>query len=327
MWSVGSLNSYIQQTLIYPWVMHDVNKPIRGLVNLKVVLFGVLILLTVMLIKRINFFRFKYSQSMIITISLFMSFLMIGIAFEFRDLGTPFVSLNGSLESNLLNFFKNSPYGVLFGILLILFVLNYLSRKQKKLTCEEKFQSSLSMIFMVQLYPNPEPAHIWYVIPVVLVGIAILIAKFFDEVNLYSIVALVMVPTIASVYLISVQVAKQPRISYAEAPITGMLGNENSVNRIDNTLRELRVTLNGDSFQNNCTRGLYSVPGNFYRASDYQHQNLDYKFFLPKKESKFIFECDIPESRMVFLSKNFTLAFAIPGELPGQLNVLYYSKS
>jgi hypothetical protein len=323
MYLSGSLNGYIQQTIFYSWTMHDQNKPIRGLLNLKIFLFGFLIVFIYKIAISVLIRNQKRSSGLTNLISIVLSLIAIFVAIRYRRISVPFVSLSGNPHQDILNLLKNAPYALLFGIIAISFLSNFLARKKLLLSDKDRFITSVAMIYMIQLYPNPEPGHIWYVIPVVAVSLAPAIAQLLNRQNMKLGTALVLVPTIAALTTINLQLLSIERFQYKKIPLKGMIGTQVSTEAIDGILEMLEVSVSDVKIQNNCARGIYSVPRNEYIASDYQHQSFDYNFYLEKKAAPLTLECDLDPIRANELQRDFKVIFKVKGELPRSTTILY----
>ena len=108
-----SLPMYLEQGIRFTFTMHDENKSLRGIINIKIIAFGILLflLLTVIrnLTEELNKKRFAVNvgTGLVILVSVF-------VTLNFRELNKPFTSLTMNMGENVLNVLKNSPYTILF---------------------------------------------------------------------------------------------------------------------------------------------------------------------------------------------------------------------
>jgi hypothetical protein len=323
----GSLPMYLEQGIRFTFTMHDENKSLRGIINIKIIAFGILffLLLTVIrnLTEKLDKKRFAVNivTGLVILVSIF-------VTLNFRELNKPFTSLTMNMGENVLNVLKNSPYTILFASVfgtLISALALALKRDKYEFGSSEKILMVGSLGAMGQLYPNPEPGHVWYVFPIAILGL-LPWAKIFSNFAYERLVEkLILLPVVFSLLVVNMQYLSVIRTPHLESPLIGMFSRPEQSERIDTTLRLLQLALQdkNTTVQYNCSKGIFSVAGNRYLGSDYQYVDIIPKFFVPKKKSEYTFECEISMLKLKEIASKAEIIFAVDGELPSLKNTLY----
>lgn len=325
MYFIGALKGYIEQGIIFPLSMHDEGKSIRGIFNIKILIFGSGALLIFYLFNRLSFSnrltrRHILGSSVILTLSAGL------IAFYFREVSAPFVAFAGDISKDVSNFLKNSPYWLLFGsiFLAVMSVARvFMRRKSKKLDSQSVLTGIIGFSSIFQLYPNPEPGHIWFVFPVAIIAAMVWVPSLMNEKNLRYLSKLALIPTCAALITINVSYISIDREQHTAKPFVGMLSQQEKTSLIDSTMRQLEKIIIKETVQYNCPLGIYSVAGNNYRGSDYQYVDLIPKFNKPKVDSDLIFTCDLDQDGVETLEKQEKILLVTEGPSPYGKNVLY----
>lgn len=326
----GALVPYFEQTIYFAWIQHDEGKELRGIVNIKSILFGcVLLLVAYFSAKFQNWLsRFGNSVSKFVILTASCTTWII-IALQFRDINEPFRALSLKPAEDFANVLKNAPYLPLFASIFVLPVLyfinfkktaSYVNSKEKQ---SELFVGLLCTSYIVLLYPNPEPGHLWYVFPVMMIGITQFLSLQERRSSIESITKYVVAPTICALVTINFQYLNIERTNHTEVPLVGMIGRPEAVSRIDKTLSALNTNVSSTTVKFDCPRGVYSVFSNSYFASDYQFVDVIPSFYKSKIKAPLTFECDLDFKETEKVYQDFEVVFETKGELAGLRNILY----
>lgn len=325
MYFIGSLKGYIEQGIIFPFSMHDEGKSLRGIFNIKILIFGSGALLIFYLFSRLSFShqpkrRHILGTSVILTLSAFL------IAFYFREVSAPFVAFAGDISKDLSNFLKNSPYWLLFGSIffaVISVARVFVRRKSKKLDSQSVLTAIIGSSSILQLYPNPEPGHIWFVFPVAIVAALVWVPSLLNEKSLGYLSKFALIPTCAALITINVSYISIDREQHTAKPFVRMLSQKGKTSVIDSTMSQLEKIITKETVQYNCPLGIYSVTGNNYRGSDYQYIDHIPKYNIPKTKSDLIFACDLNQNEFESLEQQHRILLVTKGPSPYGINVLY----
>lgn len=323
----GSFSDYISQGIIFPLTMHDEGKSIRGLLNLKILLFGLAMAFILMNWRRIPLAR-KASITFRVWLPILLCSFAVILTIMFRKIDEPFLSLQDLNSMEIFNsLLKNLPYFPMFAAIPILWIkaINVL-RKWSLSNIKEGSSLILGIAISCtfQLYPNPEPAHIWYIAPVVIVGIFYHNSRQpFAELDQISLSRLLLIPTCLALITINILYMSQERINHTMDPLKQMKSAPQVVKSIDYTLRQLSLFTRGKSVQFNCPLGIYSVADNVYRGSDNQYVDLIPQYGITKTESDLIFECDLSKAEVAGINNSAQVLFISSGYGQYGDNVLY----
>ena len=325
MYFIGSLKGYIEQGIIFPFSMHDEGKSLRGILNIKILIFGSGALLISYVFSKLSFSN-RLTRRHILGTSAILTLSACLIAFYFREVSAPFVAFAGDISKDLSNFLKNSPYWLLFAsiFLAVISVARvFVRRKSKKLDSQSVLMGIIGFSSIFQLYPNPEPGHIWFVFPVAIIAAMVWVPSLMNEKNLGYLSKFVLIPTCAALITINVSYISIDREQHTAKPFEGMLSKQGKTSLIDSTMRQLEKIIIKEKVQYNCPLGIYSVAGNNYRGSDYQYVDLIPKFNRPKVDSDLIFTCDLDQDGVETLEKQEKILLVTEGPSPYGKNVLY----
>jgi hypothetical protein len=325
MFTSDSLKGYIEQGIVFPFSMHDEGKSIRGLFNMKILAFGVGILFLLRLIKRFGNSIKSHKVTLLATAVMFSAVAILTALF-FRDLSVPFSALTGDFSKDLANLLKNLPYSLFFGTVLfavISIISTILKRVDYHLEKKEILTIVIGFSSVLQLYPNPEPAHIWYVFPVAIIGSVILAPRIIGNTDqqLYS--KLFLIPLCAALISINFQYISIDRELHKENPLIGMKSEAVRTMKIDSTLENLSNKVGKLSVQYHCPLGIYSVANNKYYGSDYQYVELIPSFNKPRLKSDLIFSCDLSIEEAKSITEKNSVLFETSGPTPYGTNILY----
>lgn len=325
MYFIGSLQGYIEQGIVFPFSMHDEGRSIRAIFNIKILIFGFGALLILYLFNRLSFSN-KITHRHILGSSITLTLCALLIAIYFRNLSVPFVAFAGDISRDLSNFLKNLPYWLLFCSIffaMISVARVFIRKKSEKLDSQSVLTSILGFSSIFQLYPNPEPGHIWFIFPVVIIAAMVWAPSLLNAKTIELITKLALLPTCAALVTINVLYISIDREQHKAVPLMGMLSQQGKPALIDSTMNQLENLITNETVQYNCPLGIFSVVGNKYRGSDYQYVDLIPKFSVPKTPSDLIFACDLSQSEFESLEQQQKILLVTEGPSPYGLNVLY----
>jgi hypothetical protein len=329
-----ALVPYFEQTIYYAWTLHDEGKSLRGAINIKSILFGtIVIVISYFLNKSEKYFIFVRRPYIRVVFVVFSCFIWCAVALKFRKIEEPFTTVTSDPLEALANLLKNVSYFPLFGSIFILLWLYASSLRSERVQIEEETKKSKLMIgilclsYIVQLYPNPEPAHIWYIFPAVVIGISILVSLQGRDRVLTRLSKYLIGPTLFALATINFQFLSIPRINHSEVPLVGMISKPAIVKAVDDSLYKLDASVAKGPIIYNCQRGIYSVFSNTYFASDYQYVDIYHPYFKSKLSAELVFGCDLDASQVAGIKDKYEVIFETDSELSGKKNILYRAKN
>lgn len=310
-----SLNRYLEQTIIFVWNQHDNDRSLRGAINIRTILFGICFILAFIVIKELRR-RFISNKSKInVFVVAFLGLMWLSNAAVFRKIDEPFVPIGGGIGNILRNFLKNLNYSWMFGstfLLLLVAVQVWRRRGKIELLLHEKVTGIICIASLSQLYPNPDPIHIWYLSPVFVTGLTVMVRPLVDREVLRDFSVYVLTPMLFGLVTINMQQLSIQRIPHTNSVLEGLKSKPEITRALDETLRELNAytKTHTEKIEFNCIRGIFSVADNSYRATDYQYVDLVPKFNMRKAKSIVKFECGVDEYRLEQIRrKNIVIFF------------------
>ena len=325
MYFIGSLKGYIEQGIIFPFSMHNEGRSLRGIFNIKILIFGSGSLLILYILSRYSLSK-KLTRHNILGISVTLTLSAFLIAIYFREIGVPFVAFAGDISKDLTNFLKNSPYWLLFGSIFLAVTsigLVFIRRRKEELDPQSVLTAIIGFSSIFQLYPNPEPGHIWFIFPVAIIAAMVWGPSLMNERSLGYLSKLALIPTCAALITVNFSFISIDREEHTVEPLIGMLSQRGRSSVIDSTISQLEKLITKETVQYNCPLGIYSVAGNNYRGSDYQYVDIIPKFNRTKTISDLIFACDLNQDELEILEKQVRILLLTEGPSPYGNNVLY----
>ena len=183
-----------------------------------------------------------------------------------------------------------SYFGIFVSFLALIFFL-----KKQDVSIDNLFLAAVGASTLSQLYPTPDPLHLWWVAPVGLcaafcfldIDFRIGQLKFFAPG--FSKLAWVLLVVL---FVPLIQEAKTPRFSLESATLTRMQGQDQIDIDLDRTLQMLeRQSLKG-SVAFDCPDGIYSAAGGVYLPNGKDFVNWSPKPVFRLEDSRFIFVCN-----------------------------------
>lgn len=326
MYFIGSLMGYIEQGVIFHFSRgYTDGKSVRGLFSVRILLFGLLIMFFLALLNKINC-TIKIKNTHLTVISVAVSMIAGLTSYHFRKLEVPFTSFTGDIQKNLSILLKNSPYALLYGsVLVVIFsiILLFLRRKKTELDEKSAVMCIIGASSLLQLYPNPEPGHIWFIFPILVAGLAPWFRVLLQENTQRIFYKLILIPICASLVTINVEYMAIQREPHRFEPLVGMYSRVEWASRVDYNLSKLDEAITNKTVQYDCLLGIYSVANNKYRGSDYQFVETVPKFSRPKASSDLIFACDLNLDEVNALIKQEKILLVTNGPWPYGVNALY----
>lgn len=321
--------AFYEQTILYNFNRYDEGKSIRGIFNLKILVYGIILAVTLVFIRNMNN-RLVSHKNLLSFFSILASLVLFAVSWKYRQIAVPFSALEFTPQAAAQNFLKNSPYWLLFGVsfLAILYGMKFLVRKSRNEASEiELIFAAVSLSSFLLLYPNPEPAHIWYMIPTGVVGVIKLSRLDENDPLIRNIGFLILLPSFMGLFAVSIQYLQIPRENHQIEFLKPMKSVKANVISIDKTLQELDSNVGSQKMQNNCVLGLFAVPGNSYVVSDFQYVDLTKPFGTRKIEAPYAFECDVSKERLELIRRSYEILFIDNGYFPYEKSVLYVKQS
>ena len=317
----GIANSYFDQSIKYSFLMHNQDRDLRGLINVKILIYGVLFYLIFFCIKK---FSLQVSKVNAFLISFTCSLIVLLIAvFQFRKLNEPFFSAGSDLIKNLQLIMKWLTYSPMFAVFFFVFIelAKSIFHRGQNLS-NSKLVFLLSTTELIRLYPSPEPGHMWFMFPVLCVGL-FSIKRIGESIMRFRIpISGVALAAVVSSFCILLNYVSFQRVDFQSNFLNGMKSNVSSVRAIDATIREIRIKGISGQIDFRCLLGIYSVASGKYMSIDFHYANLPHDIF-ERPRSKQIFVCgDLTSAEFQIPSKAKEL-FNLPGYFPNTRNILY----
>lgn len=321
----GTWEGYWNETILYNTNRYEGRFSIRGVFNAKIVFFGFLSFVALFIIKWIctrHFIKRKW----IWTATFLNSVLLIFVVLEFRRLNEPFFSFSKNFTDNVLNVLKNAPYWLLFAVIFFAFisgVLLFRKRTQNNLEVVDIFACILGFSTVFFLYPNPEPVHIWYVMPTAILGLFNLKPIWFNNDDYVATKMTLLIPTLIALIVINFEFIGASRYHHTVQPLKGMASDVEIARSIDEIMIRIVDLVGEQEIQNDCMLGLFSVAGNKYRASDRQYVDLVPKFKSKKEPADWVFECNLSNEAFSSLKERRKIEYVNDGFFPYSKMVVY----
>ena len=323
----GYFTLYFQQVILWALDNRLSEYPLRGIINIRVLLFGCIYLSLLVLFNKKCLQMVVNRPKILSIVGAITSILFAVIAYLFRDLDSNFTALNDNLISNLLNLLKNLPYSVMFASLFLSVISFFHTVKPDKMNkykdVDYLWTKIISGSYLSILFPSPETAHIWFVYPVAIVGAASIVNNFLAIETQKVFKSIILVPTTWALIIINFQYINLPRLEHKEIPVQGMYSKLQNYEPIEQTLSLLASANIEGAVEYRCPRGIYSVFNNSFRASDNQFVDLIPRLQIQRKRASIIFECDITREKLNEIVSQYTVVFQRKGETSGNYNILY----
>lgn len=322
---IGSLKGYMEQGIIFHFSRgYTDGKSVRGLFSIRIMLFGLGIMFFLVLLNRIQD-SIKITNNQLTVMTGIGSVTACITAYNFRELQVPFTSFVGEFQRDIASFLKNIPYALLYSSVLISIFSIMLLLRGKMFEINQK--SALICIIgassLFLLYPNPDPAHIWFIFPIVVTGLAPLFQTLLQENTKRLFYNLLLIPSCASLVTINMLYISIQREPHSFEPLVGMQSRGGWASQVDFNLSKLDESIGDKTVQYRCPLGIYSVANNKYRGSDYQFVETIPRFDKPRVPSNLIFECDLNLNELSNLMEEERILLVTKGPFPYGINVLY----
>jgi len=119
---------------------------------------------------------------------------------------------------------------------------------------------AISVGSLAQLYPLYDKFHLWFISPIVFVGVAALLENRASELVKHKMaIAAVIGLLVSTQSILCVVNANKVRVEYKSSILSGMYGDPSHVIRIDKTLEFVSKFPTLSEFKIDCSNGLYSV--------------------------------------------------------------------
>ncbi len=322
MTNMNTLEDYLRQSVFYASHLRD-GRSIRGMFNIKVPLLGFFIIASIGIISKLKMRLTNRWRPflLIIWFSFLLLFIFAGLN---RQLELPFVPKSSNLGDSAFIFLKNLPYWSLFFFTFVtLIFLPRVFLNKEGIRYQLRFLLAFSSIF--QLYPSPHISHMWFIAPVLIIGVSPEIKKSIGD---YKVIETannyILIPSLVSLLIIFNLQLHTERIPFKSDILKGMSGSPELVQILDTTLLALKKYVIPGEIRFECPRGLFSVPEGEYIASDENYVTLIPPYKHEIIDTKQVFYCDIqnPKSSGLDLN-NYKVLFQTKSNLAGRFNVLF----
>ena len=315
-------DDFYLQTIKYGFSLSHKDRNIRGVVNFRIVLFGVLFIFLCTILRD---FHIKSKKSATIKIA---NFLLTGtLALTILYSGTLQISRNQndaatlSFYHNIKLFMENIAYTPLYFFVfacIIIFIRNILP----KFNLNQKTNFTILAIALsslTQLYPGAHAARIWFTLPVLIIGTAPSINEYLGSKKIEYLAAskYILIPTLISYLIVFNNQAHLPRIAYSNQVLAGMQGDARKVIPIDATLFNLEKFGIVGEIEFRCPIAIYSIAGKKYMSIDNYYVTLIPPLIHQQKLAKQIFFCDQNQPiRELFDNNSYRVVFMNAAEYP-----------
>ena len=320
-------NDFYEQTIAYAFHWGVDDRPLRGLINFRIIMFGLLFILILIILKflkngkkSLNYRVFKLILISILWISIGYS----GILQQNRNWNQSF-SKNYYHDLRLLieNFIYMPIYFIVFFVLVIYFL------KIKNMNKSENFslfvQISIAISSVFQLVPSPHIVKIWFIIPVIVIGLAPVLSEVFPKNLEYLNLArkYIIIPIIITFLFIFYKQANIHRVDFKNNILAGMQADPKLVEVLDSTLSNIEKYVINKDVEFKCLDGIYSVASNKYLSNTNQYVINLPEFKHKSPDTKQIFFCGAtkPFSDFYDVTK-YRVLFVNPGDEKNQFNFL-----
>lgn len=321
-------NDFYKQTVEYALHLGADDRPLRGLINFRIIMFGLLFIFILMLFKNLKNAGAKSLKNRVLKIFmiliLWISIGYSGILQQNRNWNQ---SLSKKFSHNLHLLIENLIYMPLYFI--VFFVLLLYLLKIKNINKSENFSSffqiSIAVSSIFQLVPSPHIAKIWFIIPVIVIGLAPVFSEILPNNLEYLNLArkYIIIPIIITFLFIFYKQANIHRVDFKNNILAGMQADPKLVEVLDSTLGNIEKYVINNDVEFKCVDGIYSVASNKYLSNTNQYVINIPEFKHKSPDTKQIFFCGAtkPFSDFYEVTK-YRVLFVNPGDEKNQYNFL-----
>ena len=158
-----------------------------------------------------------------------------------------------------------------------------------------------------QLYPAPDPLHVWWISPVLISVIAMQIRCSNLTLSLNLRIRRIRALLIGCLIILSFQqmmIHAQARVEYETNFLTGMFGIESIVAPIDRTLELLEENKSTYQIRYHCGEGIFSAAGNYFDTREPYFLDILKAPNSLDPENQAIFLCGVSQDDLLQYTKN-----------------------
>ena len=321
-------NDFYKQTVEYALHLGADDRPLRGLINFRIIMFGLLFIFILMLFKNLKNAGAKSLKNRVLKIFmiliLWISIGYSGILQQNRNWNQ---SLSKKFSHNLHLLIENLIYMPLYFI--VFFVLLLYLLKIKNINKSENFSSffqiSIAVSSIFQLVPSPHIAKIWFIIPVIVIGLAPVFSEILPNNLEYLNLArkYIIIPIIITFLFIFYKQANIHRVDFKNNILAGMQADPKLVEVLDSTLGNIEKYVINNDVEFKCVDGIYSVASNKYLSNTNQYVINIPEFKHKSPDTKQIFFCGATKPFSDYYeATKYRVLFVNPGDEKNQYNFL-----
>lgn len=151
---------------------------------------------------------------------------------------------------------------------------------------------AISLGSLAQLYPLYDKFHLWFISPIVFVGVAALLEGRVANLIIHRMAIAAVISLLISTQLVLCIVnANKVRVEYKSPILAGMYGIPSHVLRIDKTLEFVSKFSSANEIRIDCSNGLYSVANGSFLSNTPAFVNWGPKYDRPASRNSDIFLC------------------------------------
>lgn len=314
-------NEFYNQTIIYGFSLSHNDRPIRGLINFRVFLYGSMFFAIIYALLKLQLRKNNsYSSKIIYFIFSLGSIGLIvfsGAIQQSRNQNSS-ASLNMAVNAKLFleNLIFMPQYSIVF-IAIVILIRKVLT--QKEMNNQNLMPFILSVSSLSQLYPGAHPSRIWFVIPALAIGVAPEIGDLI-RINKKDIIRLsdfLFISTLISLLIVFYMQSQLLRVNYQNSVLIGMQGKKEIVIPVDKTIASIEKFAKKGNIEFRCPDGIYSTSGRSYLSIDNQYVILIPPISHTQPNANQIFFCHAKKPYFdLFDSSEYKVIFENEAEFP-----------
>ena len=316
MWS-----EFYNQTIVYGFSLSHTDRPIRGLINLRVVLYGTIFIIIIYTLLKLQLKNSRSTSSRVLRIIIlsgsFGLIIFSGTIQQSRNQNNS-ASLNMAANAKLFleNFIFMPQYFIVFIVILIVIRSIF---KQREFNNSNFMPFVASVSSLSQLYPGAHPSRIWFVIPALVIGAAPEIENLIrvHKKNILKVTNFLFLSTFISLLIVFYIQSQLFRFNYQNSILIGMQGKKEIVIPVDKTFANIEKFAKKGKIEFRCLDGIYSVSGRSYLSVDNQYVILLPPITHTKSDANQIFYCHVEKPySYLFDSNKYKVIFENEAEFP-----------
>lgn len=286
----SALIPFIQQSILWPLFGHA-----GTTYGAKVLMVNALLLLQFPFFAYILWLICRFSRKNSLIVVIILASCLIAAYLYSRKIPDIPVSERSFAQFNYLSAFiaQQMPQMLTYGLTAVCLVLQLRSFDDKKCITENRILlSSISFGALFQLYPSPDAYHVWWIAPLLLIGIP---ASSKQTLSNFAKVPILVAIFIVNVFHV-VDEMSLDRSRYQSSVLSGMYGN---YRQVDEALLAIENFVEPRSAHFDCIDGLFAANRKGYLANDVLYVNWPQGIDNPKFVSEiFLVKCSSQENNV-----------------------------